>query len=424
MSLHSPIHLTFAPLANFRQVLLAKALLCVPWKHRRGDSGDCFRAEIEKDLGGHAFLFSSGREALLAYLRAIGLKPGEEVIVQALTCVVVPNAVHAAGGRPVYADIDPETLNLTAASVASLLSPRTRAVICQHTFGIPGPLRDLRTLCTAKGILLIEDCAHTVPDCREPRGIATTGDAVLFSFGRDKAISGVSGGAMLLQSPEHLKSMRAFERGSIDLPRWIIFRLLLYPLLYTFAKPFYGLGVGKVFLAVMGRLQVLVPIVQPEEKGGDMSPILHRMPNALACLALDQWKRRKSLNDRRRAMTRATWEALAEYGLLHAEGGPLRVPQAILPHLPLQKFPVFVKNAEAIRQALKRKNIHLHDGWTGCVICPGSVDQESLDYQLGSDPQAEECSLSLLSFPTHPTMSQRQIRRLMHELRTLLPIDN
>ena len=215
---------------------------------------------------------------------------------------------------------------------------------------------------------------------------------------------------MLVKTNEHLEPMRAFERESVDLSRRVIVRLLLYPLLYALAKPFYGLGIGKAFLALLGRLRILVPIVQPDEKKGDMSPILHRMPNALACLALDQWKRRKSLNDKRRKIVAAMWEALAEQGWLYSQGSPLRVPGAIVPHLPLQKFPVFVKNAEAIRQALKRKNIHLHDGWTGCVICPGSTDLLSLDYQSGSRRMAEQCSLSILSLPTHPTMSERKVR--------------
>src|SRR3989338_3444456 len=420
MSLFSPIHHTFAPLADARQVLLALSLLLLPWKHRAGRSAAHLARSIEHTFGGRAFLFASGRESLLGFFQAMRLSPGEEIIVQALTCVVVPNAIHAAGGRPVYADIDSETLNLTAQSVRAVLSSRTRAIICQHTFGIPGPVDALRALCDEYNILLIEDSAHILPDAAGPAAVGSKGDAMMLSFGRDKAISGVSGGAILVRAPDIANRLGDIERRSHLLPRITIVRLLCYPIFYALAKPFYGLGLRKVFLALLGRARLLVPIVTKAEKNGGMSPVLHRMPNALATLALNQWKRRKALNDRRRANVAALWEALAAKGWLHAAGSPLRVPSAIVPHLPLQKFPVFVQNAESIRMQLKKKNIHLHDGWTGCVICPERVDATRADYRAGSDPKAESCSQSLLCLPTHPTMTPRKVKRLVPALERIL----
>ena len=91
----------------------------------------------------------------VATITGTDFEPGEEIVVQGFTCVVVPNAIHAAGGVPVYADIDPDTLNLTSASVRPLLTSRTRAVICQHTFGIPADIKALRKLCDERGIVLI-----------------------------------------------------------------------------------------------------------------------------------------------------------------------------------------------------------------------------------------------------------------------------
>src|SRR3989344_3867453 len=334
MSLLSPIHHTFAPLADTRQVLLALSLLLLPWKYRNGRSAEHLARSIEHTYGGRAFLFASGRESLLGFFQAMKLTPGEEIIVQALTCVVVPNAIHSAGGRPVYADIDPETLNLTVDSVRPLLTSRTRAIICQHTFGIPAPVDALRALCDESGILLIEDCAHILPDAAGPAALGLRGDAVLLSFGRDKAISGVSGGAILVRTPDITSRLGDIERRAEPLPWALTLRLLCYPLFYACAKPLYGLVLGKAFLALLARLRLLVPIVTTEEKEGGMSPVLHQLPNALATLALDQWKRRKVLNDRRRANTAATWEALAEKGWLHAVGSPLRVPSSIVPPLP------------------------------------------------------------------------------------------
>ncbi|MFA5799600.1 MAG: DegT/DnrJ/EryC1/StrS family aminotransferase, partial [Candidatus Peribacteraceae bacterium] len=132
----SPIHHTYGPHVDRAYLRRVLALSYAPWAYRRGRSTELLRKALEEKFHRATILFASGREALLALFYAIDLKPGEEVIVQGYTCVVVPNAVSAAGGVPVFADIDCETLNLDPRSIGQLITPRTRAIICQHTFGI------------------------------------------------------------------------------------------------------------------------------------------------------------------------------------------------------------------------------------------------------------------------------------------------
>ena len=162
MTLFSPIHHTFAPHVDGRYALRSLALLCTPWRWRKGRSIEALRSALAEKFNADAFLFATGRESLLALFRGMDLKPGEEVIVQGYTCVVVPNAIRAAGGVPVYVDIEKETLNLDPEEVERAITNRTRAVLCQHTFGIPSDLERLRSICDAHNLLLIEDCAHAV----------------------------------------------------------------------------------------------------------------------------------------------------------------------------------------------------------------------------------------------------------------------
>jgi dTDP-4-amino-4,6-dideoxygalactose transaminase len=86
----------------------------------------------------------------------------------------------------------------------------------------------------------------------------------------------------------------------------------------------------------------------------------------------------------------------------------------------MQKFPLFVKNAKKIREELKKKNIHLDDGWTGCVICPESCDASAAGYENGDDPNAQMVGEQILSLPTHPTMTERQAKWLIQEMNHLL----
>ena len=155
-------------------------------------------------------------------------------------------------------------------------------------------------------------------------------------------------------------------------------------------------------------LKILPPIVTSMEKAGHQSPVLHRLPNACAALALDQLQRINEINDHRRSLVRCYLEASAQHGW--------PVLRGIRTDFPLQKYPLFIAGAEALRQKLKKQNIHLHDGWTGCVICPDSVDSSIYGYMDGSDPRAEEVAESILCLPTHPMMKLKEAKHLTEAL--------
>ena len=401
----TPIHHTFGPHIDGAYMRKVLAMSYAPWRYKRGKSVETLRNRLAEKFGGRCALFASGREALLGYLRAINLKPGEEVIVQAYTCVVVPNAVHAAGGVAVYADITEDTLNLSAESVGPLITARTRAVICQHTFGIPSGTTALRALCSEKKILLIEDCAHVIPDETGPHEIGTLGDAVLLSFGRDKAVSGIAGGAFIVKDDAVAQKLLAMEAAAPDLSLRQITVLLEYASrMRSVIRPLIGTGMHRPVIAALNRLGIYAPILTEEEREGHMSPVLHRMPNACAFLALHSLSHLREINDHRRQLT----AFYLEHG--NRNGWPMLA--AVHSSLPLQKFPLFVRGADAKRTALKAHNVHLNDGWTGCVICPDTVDPADAGYDPGSDPKAEKVCRQILSLPTHPTMTIKQAVRL------------
>jgi len=410
MPLFHPIHHTFAPHVNGSYVLRTLSLLFQPWKWKEGPEREALRTALAEKFDADAFLFASGREGLVALLRSLKGPERAEVIVQAYTCVVVPNAIQAAGKTPVYADIERESLNLSVEDVERRLSPRTQAIICQHTFGIPADTHKLRALCDRYGLLLIEDCAHVIPDASGPTTIGKDGDFMLLSFGRDKAISGITGGAILSRNPAVSVQLTAEEGAANSLSLFQIKRLLLYPLVYAIARPFYGIGLGKALLILARQIGALVPILTKKEKQGHMSPSLHRLPNACASLALGELKRLREINDHRRALTAFYLSKLT------TQSSQLTIPKSIHPSLPLQKFPLFVHGADAIRRTLKNQNIHLNDGWTGCVVCPAGTDLDEVSYKKGLDPEAEKASEQILSLPTHLGMTERQVHILVEKL--------
>ena len=378
----------------------------------RGKASYELKEALRTTFNAEPTLFASGRQGLLALLKALDVRPGHEIIVQGYTCVVVPNAIHAAGAVPVYADIDRETLNLTKESVEACLTPRTKAVICQHTFGIPAPVRELRELCTKHGIALIEDMAHVIADNRGSEGIGMHGDYLLLSFGRDKAISGIEGGAILSRNPETSRKLKEMERTALRRTWWEVARLLEYPTrMHSIVRPLSGTILFKPALWIMNRLGLIAPVLTIAEKQGAMSPLLWKMPNVCAALALREFKRLATINDRRRTLT--------DFFLRFGEEHDWPILKGITPGLALQKFPLFVHDAEKKRQLLKKENIHLDDGWTGCVICPVTCNLNNAGYQWGSDPEAEKASEQILSLPTHPTMTMAQALKLAKKIDAL-----
>lgn len=426
----APIHHTFGPLANTRQMLRAIGLILRPWRWRNGPATEKLARCIGmgcKDAKCCVSTWGSGREALCAALRALHARPGDALIVQGYTCVVVVNAIRAAGFLPVFVDIDPDTLNLDPSEVERAITPHTRAILCQHTFGIPGPLKELKNLCDQHSILLIEDCAHIIPDDTGPEGIGHTGHLAFFSFGRDKAVSGITGGVLIVHDDVLAASVQKQSEKAKPLPRSTILRLLCYPIIYVVARPLYGLWIGRAMLALAGKIGLLIPILTKDEKQGSMPQTLTKMPDACAALALDQLRHIQTINDHRRMLTRFYLEEM------HTRGWQLALspedtlhpylPKGITPDLPLQKFPLFLPGAERIRQQLKKHNIHLHDGWTGCVICPPTVDASALGYRDGDDPDAELCGTQILSLPTHPNMTIEQAKRLIAAIEQIIQIE-
>ena len=150
----------------------------------------------------HAVSVSNGTVALELALRALGVGPGDEVILPARSFFASASCIVAVGAEPVFADILPETQNIDPASVERLVTPRTRAVICVHLAGLPCDMDALTALCEKRGLFLIEDCAQAHGARFRGRAVGSFGDASAFSFCTDKIMSTGGEGGMVLFADE------------------------------------------------------------------------------------------------------------------------------------------------------------------------------------------------------------------------------
>lgn len=159
----------------------------------------------------HAVAVSSGTAGLQMALLTLGIGQGDEVIIPSFTFIAVANAVVLAGATPIFADVDPVSLNLTAASVEDALTSRTRAIIAVHTFGIPADMISLRDFSTRHNLVLIEDASEAIGAELHGRRVGSFGDLSVFGFYPNKQITTGEGGAVLAHTEAHVNRLLALR---------------------------------------------------------------------------------------------------------------------------------------------------------------------------------------------------------------------
>ncbi|MBL8841030.1 MAG: DegT/DnrJ/EryC1/StrS family aminotransferase [Planctomycetes bacterium] len=178
-----------------------------------------FEEEFARFCGAkHALGIGNATEALQVALLALDVKPGDDVVVPALTAAPTGMAVCAVGARPVFADIDPATFTVTAATVERALTPRTKVVIPVHLYGQCAEMEPLLALARSRGLPLLEDCAQCQGAKDEGRPAGTMGVAGAWSFYPTKNLGAFGdGGALTCQDDALAARMKRLRNyGAIE----------------------------------------------------------------------------------------------------------------------------------------------------------------------------------------------------------------
>jgi len=163
-----------------------------------------------------AVAVSSGTAALHCAVHALGIGPGDEVIVPALTFVATANAVLYLGARPVFCDVDPDTLLLDPEAARALCTPRTKALITVDYAGQPSPYDALAALCRERGLAFLADACHALGGRDHGRPVGSLADLSVFSFHPAKHVACGEGGAIVSDDPALLHRARVFRTHGID----------------------------------------------------------------------------------------------------------------------------------------------------------------------------------------------------------------
>ena len=309
----------------------------------------------------HAVGVASGTDALLLALRALDLRPGDEVITTPFTFFATAGTIHNAGGRAVFVDVDPVTFNLDADAVARAVTPRTRAIVPVHLFGLMAEMEPLLQTARRHGLFVLEDSAQSIGARQQVGGewknTGQLGDATAFSFFPSKNLGGYGDGGMVATDDAAFAARirRLRTHGGV--------------------KMYHHDEVG--FNSRLDTLQAAV--------------LLAKLPH------LDRWS---AARRRHAAWYHQRFAALEEAGCV------------VRPHVPADRESVYnqytlrVKDRDALRAHLQAEGI-------GCAVYyPVPLHLQPcfsyLGYREGDFPEAERAAGEVLSIPVFSELTEEE----------------
>ena len=342
----------------------------------------------------HVTLFWRGRVAMYAILRALGIGAGDEVIVPAFTCVAVPNAVLYTGATPVYVDIDEATYTADPAAVADAITPRTRAVLAQNTFGLSADLDALREIASAHGAVVVDDCTHGLGGTYKGRPNGAAAHAAFYSTQWSKPISTGLGGIAVTTDPALARELAAIERAARE-PS-VRDRALLATMLLArerVATP-RTIRTGRAAYRAVSRAGIVPGSSSGDELAGTEMPdaFVTRLSAFQARLASRRLRTLDALVRRRRAVAGRYSEWLAARGKT-APAQPDSAGHAFL------RYPIRVWERDAFVEEADRRGVLLGD-WFHSPLYPIQEDLGRWGYAEGSCPIAERVSAEIVNLPT------------------------
>lgn len=401
----------FSPNLTGRDTSKALGYLFLPWRWPGLINGG-YVESAEKKLSRYfnikyAYAFDSGRSALYYALKALGAGSGDEILVQAYTCVVVANAIKFTGAKPIFVDIG-DDFNIDPAGLENKITPKTKILIIQHTFGLPARLQEILAIAKRRNLKVIEDCAHSLGARYQSKLTGTFGDIGMLSFGSDKIISCVRGGALITDNQEIGLKIKELK-NQLPEPSLIktIQHLMHYPIFYP-AKPLYSLFIGKIILILAKKLNVINKIIYKQEKTGEQVKFYPaKLANALANILCYQIDEIDQLNSHRQTISEIYSQEISNQKI----NLPWKNSQIDFKNCACLRYPILLKNPNQLLNYAKKQGVILGD-WYNAPIAPADIDSKKTGY-LNDCPKAELLAGQSVNLPTDRQISPRDAQKIV-----------
>lgn len=407
----------FSPNLTAQSTLIALSYLLAPFRWTKINSGKNV-AIVEKALREYfrvqyAYTFDSGRSALLYALKALEVSPEDEVLVQGYTCMVVVNSISQSGAKPIFVDCEND-LNMSVDDLEKKISAKSKVLIIQHTFGLPANIEKLLVIAKKNNLLVIEDCAHSFGASLNGKKLGTFADIGMLSFGADKVVSSVRGGALITDNQvlgEKILELQA------QLPKPKVFRTLQHimhlPVFYL-GKKFYHVQFGKILLFVCQKIGITNKVIYDQEKRGEFVNFYpSKFANSLAEILLGQIEEVDEINNHRKE--------IADFYIKNIKNEKFELiwsEKQFDAGCIFLRYPIIVENPQQLLSFAKTRGVILGN-WYDAVVAPADVDFEKTKYVVGSCPNAERLASRSVNLPTDRNISLEDAKQMVEIVNSL-----
>lgn len=359
-------------------------------------------------------LYWKGRVGLYALLKAMGIGKGDEVILPAFTCVVVPNAILYLGATPVYVDISGDHLNTTFAHIKEKVTPNTRCILVQNTFGLSSEVDNIAAFAKDHSIYTIEDCTHGFGGSFNGKPNGTYCDAAFYSTQWNKPFSTGVGGFSLLNN--HVLEKRLKE----------VNQELISPSLKQ-RKTLGMLIRGRKFMLYDSTYWPLLRLYRSWSKTGAV--VGSSTITELETIDLPEGYFMASSTEQEKVGIQSL-KSLHEFSKLRQKSGLIynefmrkhgqwNYPDSDLPNHSFLKYPVFVKDRMQFMQKAEKAKVRLGD-WFLSPIHPVTENYQLWQLDPQQFPKAKFYSNHILNLPTDTKNAQKVLRFLLDNMDELI----
>lgn len=346
-----------------------------------------------------------GRVAMAAILRGLGIGKGDEVLIQAFTCIAVPEAVRSLGAKPRYVDVEPESPNMDPASLAAAISTATRAVVIQHSFGLPAKAAELTAVAASAGIPVIEDCAHTIDSRIDGRRVGSFGIGAFYSFEASKPVFIAIGGSAVLNESGLERRVADHHRSLVEPPRGTQLQLEAMRIAHRVAyRPSTYWKVRSLFRALVKAGVIKGNYNKIEDESKPAEDFGRRMGRVQAA-RLTKELRHIEANTRHRVWAAGEYRSrIVRDGVSH-----LAIAEGVEPVF--GRYPLFVNEKPRWIEGARRAKVELADFYDTPVHPLRGDGLSKFGYEPGSCPNAEWVSSHIVSLPTGRQVDRGQVDR-------------
>jgi dTDP-4-amino-4,6-dideoxygalactose transaminase len=348
--------------------------------------------------------FFRGRVALYTVLSALGIGKDDQVAIQAFTCIAVPEAIIACGASPLYIDVTPMGVNLDPEDLEKKITPKTKAIVIQHTFGVPAEMNKILHIANEAGIPVVEDCCHTLLSTYRDKVVGGFGIASFYSFEWGKpVVAGIGGGLQvndpkLQQTIEQNYELYTYPDPITDLKlnlQYLAYKILLRPSFYWKLRDFYHLL--SDFKMIKGSYN---PI--GKDSGDIAKDFSFRM-------SISTLKRLKQELQHLSTMTSYTNWVIEQYQSKIISTNFIPVNQPEFSKVVFARYPLLCPDKQRLLSQAQKLNVEIADWYSTPVHPLQNNEWHLVDYEAQSCPNAEQVSSMIVSLPVGIRVKQKDI---------------